>query len=115
MIIKSLKLIFSFWNSGAPLSYIIPAIFLGAMTMQLFLLCKLKKQWLVLTIFAGIAVLCQLSIWIVAAAMDMGRNAVGFALVGAMVITYSLTIVLGCALGLLIRRLMIHKQKQISI
>ena len=41
--------------------------------------------------------------------LTMGKNAVGLALIGAMVTTYSMTIVLGCALGLLIRRFMIHK------
>ncbi len=107
IIINSLKLIFSFWKTGAPLSYIVPIVLLGATIIQLFLLCKLKKQWLVLAIFAGIAVLCQLSLWIVAAVM--GRDAVGLALMGAMVITFSMTIVLGCALGLFIHRYIIHK------
>ena len=109
LIIDCLKLIFLFWRVGTPLSYVIPIIFVGTTLVQLFLLCKLKKQWLFLAIFVGIAVLCQLTLWIVVAAMNIGRNAVGLALIGAMVITYSMTIVLGCALGLLIRRFMTHK------
>lgn len=109
LIINCLKLIFSFWKFGTPLSYIISLIFFGATIIQLFLFCKLKKQWLFLAIFAGIAVLCQVTLWIIVAATNMGKNAVGLALIGAMVTTYSMTIILGCALGLLIRRFMIHK------
>jgi len=107
LIINSLKLIFSFWKLGAPVSYIIPVALIGTVIIQVFLLSKLKKHWLVLAIFAGIAVLCQVSLWIVAA--RMGRNAVGLALIAAMVITFSMTIVLGCALGLFIRRFILHK------
>lgn len=68
-----------------------------------------KKPWLVLAIFAGIAVLYQSSLWMIGAFMDLGWNAIWLALIGVMVITFSMSIVLGCALGLLIRKFMIHK------
>ena len=75
------------------------------------LLCmkRSKKPWLVLAIFAGIAVLYQSSLWMIGALMDLGWNAIWLALIGVMVITFSMSIVLGCALGLLIRKFMIHK------
>lgn len=75
------------------------------------LLCmkRSKKPWLVLAIFAGIAVLYQSSLWMIGAFMDLGWNAIWLALIGVMVIIFSMFIVLGCALGLLIRKFMIHK------
>ena len=107
VIINSLKVIFSFWKFGPPVSYIIPIVFFGAAVLQLSLLSKLKKRWLIPGIFAGIAVLCQLTLWIIVAFSGMGKNALGLALMGAMVITYSMTVVLGCLLGLFIRRFVI--------
>lgn len=70
---------------------------------------QIEKPWLVLAIFAGITVLYQSSLWIIGAFMDLGWNAIWLALIGVMVITFSMSIVLGCALGLLIRKFMVHK------
>lgn len=97
ILLNILRSVFTFWMLPMPMCLLTPLLFAAALAVQLLVFNRRRRKnigWCVTAI--AVAALLTLS-W--AAALILGRNAIGYALLGAIALTALMPVLLGFLLG----------------
>ena len=96
----SIRALFSFWEFGGAMTFLIPITLVVAVLLQAFPFRDLKRPWLPLAVCGGALLLCDVLAAI--AIVSLERSALGVAFIGMAVEMFLLAAILGLALGLLV-------------
>lgn len=108
MVFYALRALRHFWEFGMVHTFLLPAVFLVALLVQLLVINREKRPWLPLAVCGGVMVLCDVAAIIVVLILE--RGALLLAIIAMVVEMYLVTFIFGFSAALLIGRLAKKKQ-----